>query len=74
MPSTLFSLQGLFRVIQIAIVPVIFFYIVFAFVMMRQIKLLNKSISTPAAPALEVVALIHLVLSIAIALFALTSL
>jgi flagellar biosynthesis protein FlhB len=74
MPSTLFSLQGLFRVIQIAIVPVIFFYIVFAFVMMRQIKLLNKSISTPAAPALEGVALIHLVLSIAIALFALTSL
>ncbi len=73
MQENLFNLKGLFHIIGFLIIPVIFFYIIFAFVLSRQVKLLNKSFSTPAASALSTVATAHLLLSIVIAFFALLS-
>jgi hypothetical protein len=72
--SFLFSLRGITQILQYCTIPVIFFYIIFAFVLIRQVKLLNKSISTPIASLLDATALIHFVVSIVVALLALMSL
>jgi flagellar biosynthesis protein FlhB len=72
--TVFFSLQGLFQIIQLAIIPVVLFYIVFAFVVVRQIKLLNMSFSTPIAPVLESTAFIQLIFSMVVAVFALMNL
>jgi len=70
----LVNLKNIFHTVGLFIVPVIFFYIIFAFVVTRQVKLLNKSFTTPVGSVLESTALIHLLFSIAVAIFALMSL
>ena len=47
--ETIVSLQGIEIVMQLFISLIMFFYLVFAFLVVRQVKMLNKSFQTDAA-------------------------
>jgi len=47
--DTILSLQGIEIIAQLFIAIIMFFYLVFAFLIVRQVKLLNKSFHTEAA-------------------------
>jgi hypothetical protein len=70
----IFSLGGFLSLINVLVLGTLFFYIIFAFILTRQVKLLNKSFSTPSAPFLAQIVSAHFILSIVVALMALTSL
>jgi hypothetical protein len=70
----LFNLKWLVHILGFFVIPVVFFYIIFAFVVVRQVKLLNRSFSTPLAPVLASAATAQLIISIVIAAIALMNL
>jgi biopolymer transport protein ExbD len=70
----LLSVKGVFSLFDVLFVMVMFFYIIYAFLITRQIKLLNKSFSTPSATFLSQAAFAHFLLAIAVTFMALISL
>ncbi len=50
--NTLNSAIALGLIVQLFIAFVLFFYLIFAFLMVRQVRLLNKSFQTDVAPLL----------------------
>jgi len=69
----LFSIRGFMSIIEILVVIVMVLYIIFAFILHRQIKMMNKSFSTPQAPLLSMAGIFHLMLSLVVAALALLS-
>lgn len=74
MIESAFSLHGLFTFIGIIVFVITFFYIIFAFLLTRQVKLLNKSFSSPLSDFFAIAVFIHLVLSAFVAFLTLISL
>jgi len=69
-----FTMHDLFSFIGIVIIIIAFFYILYAFLITRQVKLLTRSFSSPIAGFFAGTAFIHLLLSALIAFLALISL
>lgn len=67
----LFSARGLISVADVFLLLVTLFYVIYAFMLTRQVKLLNKSYSSPLSGLFNQAAFIHLVASIAVAVLAL---
>lgn len=61
-------------VVDIFMIVVLFFYNIFAILMTRQVKLLNRSFKTDAAPLLLFFAIVHLFLSLLVLLIAIINL
>jgi hypothetical protein len=57
-------------VLQIIIAVVAIFYIFYAFILTRQVRIMNKTFTTPLAPFFTLVAAVHLVVAIILAFLA----
>ncbi len=69
-----FTVKGFLTVMEALMVLVIVLYVVYAFILHRQIKLMNKSFSTPLAPVLANLGHFHFIFSFIIAVFAVLNL
>ena len=61
--------NSLGTIVQIFIIFVLTIYLVYAFLMLRQVKLLNKSFNTDAAKLLNTLAAAHFIATIFLFLF-----
>jgi hypothetical protein len=69
-PSTILNIgNSLGVVVQLFIAFILTIYMVYAFLMLRQVKLLNKSFRTDAAKFLGLSALIHFLATLFLFLF-----
>jgi hypothetical protein len=53
------SMEAFLVVIKIVVIFLEMFYVVFAFIMSRQLKLMNRSFHTPLAPTFALIAALH---------------
>ncbi len=66
----IFSAQGYMGLIQMLITILIALYAIYAFIIIRQVTLLNKSFTTDAAPLFKMTAVIHFFAALALLLVA----
>ena len=71
--QNIFSLKGFFSMVDILVIFVICFYVIFAFLLTRQVRLLNKSFSSPLSGVIAQAASAHLVISIVLAFISVLS-
>ena len=69
----IFTPQGFVGFIQFMVLIMMLIYVFIAFVLTRQVKLMNKSFHTPYSWFFTTFALIHMALTIVISFFAITS-
>lgn len=61
-------LLEVFKIMQIAVVVIMWIYVVFAFIVTRQVNLMNKSFNTSVAGFFVLIARIHFFVSLGVAL------
>jgi len=55
-------------IFKIGLVLVVVMYVVYAIVIARQVKIMNKTVSTPLGPVIQILAWLHLVFAIVFAI------
>lgn len=66
--------EGFIFFIELMFFVITAIYLIFAFIITRQVNLMNKSMSTPTAPLFVVVSFIHFIAALVITIFALLNL
>lgn len=66
--------QTLVKILQVGLIGIIAIYVFYAFLVTRQVKLMNNSFSTPLSRVFSLTAFIHLVASLVILLLTIATL
>lgn len=57
--GTIFDSATLLAFIRIAILLILFFYAIFALLILRQVDLMNKTLITPVSPIVKAIAIVN---------------
>lgn len=69
----IFSAQGLGAFFEILLVGLMLVYVLFAFILVRQIRLMNKTFSTPLATRFRIAGIVHFLIAVVLTVLAILS-